>query len=198
LTIFWTILLLEKSISRLSKSGMVFLITVMFKPEQYHEMWLWHGMAKTVAFKTRICQMWFQKHYNLRNKRWNNKCYVYSKFSVLRFLESNIWKSKSTKELFAKFTFVILEKKSCLTIFWTILLLEKSISRLSKSGMVFLYRVYCSEPHHLKNYMLIDLRKDDKYDLLICNLTLVNKCPVKCSCYFQPSRNRTVVDCSGL
>ena len=60
------------------------------------------------------------------------------------------------------------------------------------------YRVYCSEPDHLKNYMLIDLRKDDKYDLLICNLTLAKKCPVKCSCYFQPSRNRTVVDCSGL
>jgi hypothetical protein len=60
------------------------------------------------------------------------------------------------------------------------------------------YRVYCSEPSHLKTYTLIDFRIDDNYDLLICNLFLANKCPLKCSCYFQPSRNRTVVDCSGL
>jgi hypothetical protein len=30
------------------------------------------------------------------------------------------------------------------------------------------------------------------------HLSLPKKCPLKCSCYFQPSRNRTVVDCSGL
>jgi hypothetical protein len=41
-------------------------------------------------------------------------------------------------------------------------------------------------------------RIDDNYDLVICNLFLANKCPLKCSFYFQPSRNRTVVDCSGL
>jgi len=60
------------------------------------------------------------------------------------------------------------------------------------------YRVYCSEPSHLKNYALIDFRIDDNYDLLICNLSPAKRCPLKCNCYFQPSRNRTIVDCSGL
>ncbi|CAG2213312.1 unnamed protein product [Mytilus edulis] len=58
------------------------------------------------------------------------------------------------------------------------------------------YNAKCSEPSYLTNFSVIDFKY--KYDLLICNLYCSDKCPIGCDCFYQPSQNRTVVNCSGL
>ncbi|CAC5421174.1 unnamed protein product [Mytilus coruscus] len=45
--------------------------------------------------------------------------------------------------------------------------------------------------------LLIDFIKSQTLDRLICNLTIADRCPPKCRCFYQPGRSRTVVDCSG-
>ncbi|CAC5369688.1 unnamed protein product [Mytilus coruscus] len=63
------------------------------------------------------------------------------------------------------------------------------------------YRIPCSNPPELRNYFVTDFQKNETnklQHLLICNLTLIDNCPYRCYCFYQPSKNRTVIDCSGL
>ncbi|XP_063431700.1 toll-like receptor 8 [Mytilus trossulus] len=63
------------------------------------------------------------------------------------------------------------------------------------------YRIPCSNPPELRNYVVTDFQKNETnklQHLLICNLTLKDNCPYRCHCFYQPSKNRTVIDCSGL
>ncbi|XP_076078082.1 protein toll-like [Mytilus galloprovincialis] len=77
--------------------------------------------------------------------------------------------------------------------------LEKALEHFDRyPTMTDQYDAKCNEPSHLTNYSVIDFK--DKYDLLICNLNMSDKCPIQfgCNCFYQPSQNRTVVNCSGL
>ncbi|VDI76241.1 Hypothetical predicted protein [Mytilus galloprovincialis] len=58
------------------------------------------------------------------------------------------------------------------------------------------FEVTCHSPPEFKNVLLINIIKSQSLDRLICNLTLADRCPPKCRCFYQPSRSRTVVDCS--
>ncbi|CAC5410454.1 unnamed protein product [Mytilus coruscus] len=51
----------------------------------------------------------------------------------------------------------------------------------------------CHSPPEFKNKSVSDFIKEQ--DLLICNISFVDKCPPNCRCFYQPSRNRTVVNC---
>ncbi|CAC5369689.1 unnamed protein product [Mytilus coruscus] len=64
-------------------------------------------------------------------------------------------------------------------------------------GSVGLYRISCSNPPELRQYVVIDFQKNKTNELQhlsICNIT----CAHNCICFHQPSKNRTVIDCSGL
>ena len=58
------------------------------------------------------------------------------------------------------------------------------------------FRVTCASPPELNGKQLLDLIKDDKFDVFVCNISMVGKCPPKCHCFDQPSQGRTVVNCS--
>ncbi|VDH98903.1 Hypothetical predicted protein [Mytilus galloprovincialis] len=75
------------------------------------------------------------------------------------------------------------------------LLASKSSILLDKMHRSY-FEVTCHSPPELKNVLLIDIIKHQSLDRLICNLTIADRCPPKCRCFYQPSRSRTVVDCS--
>lgn len=55
----------------------------------------------------------------------------------------------------------------------------------------------CASPSDLKGISLLELAKGKNIDKLICNIT--KDCPMrKCHCFYQPSRNRTVVNCINV
>ncbi|CAC5367128.1 unnamed protein product [Mytilus coruscus] len=55
----------------------------------------------------------------------------------------------------------------------------------------------CDSPRHLKKRTLFDIINNSDFDQLICNLSLAERCPAQCYCFYQPAiGNRTVVDCS--
>ena len=55
----------------------------------------------------------------------------------------------------------------------------------------------CQTPLSIKGYAITDIGKNvNLLDRLICNITLEEKCPPRCSCFSQPSKNRVVVNCS--
>ncbi|CAG2219841.1 unnamed protein product [Mytilus edulis] len=54
----------------------------------------------------------------------------------------------------------------------------------------------CSSPPQVKGYTVGDSTGNSSfYDLLICNITMKNKCPPRCYCFQQPSKKRVVVNC---
>ncbi|VDH93687.1 Hypothetical predicted protein [Mytilus galloprovincialis] len=56
----------------------------------------------------------------------------------------------------------------------------------------------CDSPTQLKMKTLKNIIANFELDQLICNLSLVDRCPPECNCFYQPALgNRTVVDCSG-
>ncbi|XP_071180203.1 toll-like receptor 7 [Mytilus edulis] len=56
----------------------------------------------------------------------------------------------------------------------------------------------CDSPANMKKRKLFDIIKNSELDQLICNLSLADRCPPQCRCFYQPAiGNRTVVDCSG-
>jgi Leucine-rich repeat (LRR) protein len=56
----------------------------------------------------------------------------------------------------------------------------------------------CANPPSVKGYSALAFRKDSNLvHLLICNITLEDKCPPRCNCFKQPSKNRVVVNCSS-
>ncbi|XP_052100724.1 toll-like receptor 8 isoform X3 [Mytilus californianus] len=56
----------------------------------------------------------------------------------------------------------------------------------------------CVYPPHLKGYNIGYFRiKNHTADLLICNITVKEKCPQRCYCFDQPSKNRVVVNCTS-
>ncbi|VDH88868.1 Hypothetical predicted protein [Mytilus galloprovincialis] len=56
----------------------------------------------------------------------------------------------------------------------------------------------CVNPPHLKGYSIGYFRmKTHTADLLICNITEKEKCPHRCNCFDQPSKNRVVVNCTS-
>lgn len=57
------------------------------------------------------------------------------------------------------------------------------------------FKLTCNNPPELKNMLLIDFIKSKTLDRLICNLTIADRCPPKCRCFYQPGKSRTVVDC---
>ncbi|CAC5367121.1 unnamed protein product [Mytilus coruscus] len=59
------------------------------------------------------------------------------------------------------------------------------------------FELSCHYPPEFKNILLIDFIKSQTLDRLICNLTIADRCPPKCRCFYQPGRSRTVVDCLG-
>lgn len=60
-----------------------------------------------------------------------------------------------------------------------------------------IYYLKCHSPSELKNVSLPELMKSKTLDLLICNLSIADRCPPNCRCFYQPARTRTVVNCSG-
>lgn len=55
----------------------------------------------------------------------------------------------------------------------------------------------CASPPKIKGYSLRTFsRNPNLLDLLICNITLKEKCPPLCHCFKQPSRNKVVINCS--
>ncbi|CAC5367123.1 unnamed protein product [Mytilus coruscus] len=75
-------------------------------------------------------------------------------------------------------------------------LASKSSILLDKVHRTY-FEVTCQSPPELKNVLLIDIIKHQSLDCLICNLTIADRCPPQCRCFYQPSRSRTVVNCSG-
>ncbi|VDI79746.1 Hypothetical predicted protein [Mytilus galloprovincialis] len=59
------------------------------------------------------------------------------------------------------------------------------------------YDLKCHSPSELKNVSLPELMKSNTLDLLICNISIADRCPPNCRCFYQPARTRTVVNCSG-
>ncbi|CAC5367115.1 unnamed protein product [Mytilus coruscus] len=56
----------------------------------------------------------------------------------------------------------------------------------------------CDSPTQLKMKTLKNIIDNSELDQLICNLSLAERCPSECTCFYQPALdNRTVVDCSG-
>ncbi|CAG2230867.1 unnamed protein product [Mytilus edulis] len=51
----------------------------------------------------------------------------------------------------------------------------------------------CNRPPQFKNTIIKNFRHYP--DLLICNISMSERCPHKCHCFYQPSRNQTVVNC---
>ena len=75
-----------------------------------------------------------------------------------------------------------------------------SFVRMARSMILFVYRDYfeltCASPPELNGIRLLDIIKDDKFDVFVCNISMDGKCPPKCHCFHQPSQCRTVVNCS--
>ncbi|CAG2222715.1 unnamed protein product [Mytilus edulis] len=60
------------------------------------------------------------------------------------------------------------------------------------------FDVRCFTPNSLKGISILTIIKERRYDGLICNLSLAEKCPPKCRCIYQPAvRNRTLIECSA-
>ncbi|CAC5367111.1 unnamed protein product [Mytilus coruscus] len=60
------------------------------------------------------------------------------------------------------------------------------------------FDVKCFTPYSLKDMSIFKIIKERRYDGLICNLSLAEKCPPRCRCIYQPAiRNRTVIECSS-
>lgn len=56
----------------------------------------------------------------------------------------------------------------------------------------------CANPPSVKGYSVHAFHNDSNLlHLLICNITLENKCQPRCYCFKQPSKNRVVVNCSS-
>lgn len=56
---------------------------------------------------------------------------------------------------------------------------------------------HCQTPLSMKGYAITDIGQNvNLLERLICNITLAEKCPPRCSCFSQPSKNRVVVNCS--
>jgi hypothetical protein len=53
--------------------------------------------------------------------------------------------------------------------------------------------IICSEPESLRNFTLADIKKNHLDDMT-CDVGF--KCPYKCHCFEQPSRNHTVINCT--
>lgn len=53
--------------------------------------------------------------------------------------------------------------------------------------------IKCDSPPEYKNKAVGEVVRDK--DLLICNISLAEKCPPRCRCFYQPSKNRTVINC---
>ncbi|XP_063448743.1 toll-like receptor 13 [Mytilus trossulus] len=51
----------------------------------------------------------------------------------------------------------------------------------------------CYSPSEFHNKSVSDFVKEQ--DKLICNISFADKCPPNCRCFYQPSKNRTVVNC---
>ncbi|XP_063448633.1 uncharacterized protein LOC134728127 [Mytilus trossulus] len=70
-------------------------------------------------------------------------------------------------------------------------LLVKNFHRLN-------FYMTCDSPAKMKMRKLFDIIKNSDLDQLICNLSLSDRCPPQCRCFYQPAiDNRTIVDCSG-
>lgn len=53
--------------------------------------------------------------------------------------------------------------------------------------------VKCHSPPEYKKKVIGEFILEQ--DLLICNISLAKKCPPHCRCFYQPSKNRTVINC---
>lgn len=60
------------------------------------------------------------------------------------------------------------------------------------------FNISCWLPLEYRGKTIPDIVKEGRLDIFICNLTVEQKCPPKCKCFFQPKERRTVVDCSGV
>jgi hypothetical protein len=75
-----------------------------------------------------------------------------------------------------------------------------SFVRIARSMILFVYIDYfeltCASPPEINGSRLLDIIKDDRFDVFVFNISMVRKCPPKCHCFHQPSQCRTVVNCS--
>ncbi|XP_063448120.1 uncharacterized protein LOC134727669 [Mytilus trossulus] len=59
------------------------------------------------------------------------------------------------------------------------------------------HNVTCFSPPQLKGYVIGSSKGNSSiYDLFICNINMKNKCPMRCTCFQQPSKERVVVNCT--
>ncbi|CAG2213350.1 unnamed protein product [Mytilus edulis] len=59
------------------------------------------------------------------------------------------------------------------------------------------HNVTCFSPPQLKGYVIGSSKGNSSiYDLFICNINMKNKCPPRCTCFQQPSKERVVVNCT--
>lgn len=56
----------------------------------------------------------------------------------------------------------------------------------------------CSGPLHLQQTQISQISKNDQIDSLVCNISRQDGCPSPCSCYTQPSRYRTIINCTSF
>ncbi|CAC5367112.1 unnamed protein product [Mytilus coruscus] len=54
----------------------------------------------------------------------------------------------------------------------------------------------CNSPPQFKNKIIKNFQHYP--DLLICNISMSARCPHKCHCFYQPSQNKTVVNCRTI
>ncbi|XP_060083908.1 protein toll-like [Ylistrum balloti] len=73
---------------------------------------------------------------------------------------------------------------------------------MAESALQMIWRSYfnmsCFYPEELLHRPVPDLVRTRQFDLLICDIPKTENCPYNCSCYKQPSKERVVVNCSGL
>ncbi|CAG2230869.1 unnamed protein product [Mytilus edulis] len=72
---------------------------------------------------------------------------------------------------------------------------SKTVVQIYNNVNIFLV---CDSPIQLKMKTLTNIIASSELDQLICNLSLADRCPPECNCFYQPAlENKTVVDCSG-
>ncbi|XP_062615235.1 protein toll-like [Saccostrea cucullata] len=74
--------------------------------------------------------------------------------------------------------------------------LEKALEVIRKIWRDY-FNLDCSRPSHLQGQSMFDLVKNNQMDKFICPINRREKCPKRCTCFHQPSRDRVVVNCSN-
>lgn len=59
------------------------------------------------------------------------------------------------------------------------------------------FKLTCWDPPEYRGRLISDMVLKGHLDLFICNITASERCPKDCHCFYQPKKNRTVVNCTA-